>query len=918
MLNLRDYQEEAVEAVVTEARRGVRRQLVVLPTGAGKTILAAALSQQAHGRVLMLVHRDELVQQSVEKFGYIWPEQHIGVVKAERDEHDRHVVVASVQTLQHKRRRDRLNKDEFSLVIVDECFPTGTLVDGVPIEHLQVGDLVTAYDPDADVFVKRQVTHLFRRPVQALVRVTAGSRRVVCTPNHPFWTGRGWVAARQLRSGDHVLAVEEGDNGASRTLSVPEMRTTAQAVVARSVMSSLSRFGGAADQRSVGALRRLRNSGTGIDKARQGRVPPVGQGLLLGSLQAGGQTSYFLGDDDAYEQTICLGPHAEAQPDGQWERATAYAPDVESDGLEATRAGRQRPTLAGAAAHAGRGLGMGDRSGGADEDAQRIGISDLLQDGHRRSQTENCDRGGREFPPVAQDQAEGRQEGVLSRWTRVDGVEVLEPGSDGTFGGLCPGGVVYNLEVDGPHTYVAGGLVVHNCHHAVSPSYREILEDLSLLPDTTPGRLLLGITATPMRGDGIGLKGVFEKIVYRRSISDLVRAGYLADVKGIRVRTAVDLGKVRTVRGDFQAKDLSLAVDTPRRNELIVDAYRKHGERRKAVAFSVDIAHAQHLAEAFREGGFRADWVSGELPIEERRERLRRLRDGEMDVLANCAVLTEGWDEPSVACLIMARPTKSTGLYIQMAGRGLRPYPGKDYCLVIDVSDNAHDICALGTLDGDDADFTKGRDTDGLDGPAGGAGEKEEPGEIGEGVQIVVSTMDLLARSKFRWRIERRQMVLEAGPGREIMLEQVDADLWSVTLRQGRDLQPLTERPLPISYAQGVAEDYVRANQLESYAARDAAWLKKPASEAQMDLLKREFNIVPPQGTTRGEAQEIIRRAFRDRSLNDPNAPWRQDPASEKQLAWMEAHGYVVPPGFTKGDFSDLMEKLKSRGRRRA
>jgi len=573
MLKLRDYQEEAVQTVIDEARQGVRRQLVVLPTGAGKTILAAALSQQAHGRVLMLVHRDELVQQSVEKFGYIWPEQSIGVVKAERDEYDRQVVVASVQTLQHKRRRDRLNKDEFSLVIVDEA------------------------------------------------------------------------------------------------------------------------------------------------------------------------------------------------------------------------------------------------------------------------------------------------------------------------------------------------------HHSPAESYRNTLEDLGFLPDPSVGRLLLGITATPMRGDGIGLKGVFEKIVYRRSISDLVRAGYLADVQGIRVRTSVDLNKVRTVRGDFQAKDLSLAVDTPRRNKVIVDAYRKHGEQRRAVAFTVDIAHAQHIAEAFRDGGFRADWVSGELPIEERRERLRRLRDGEIDVLSNCAVLTEGWDEPSVACLIMARPTKSTGLYIQMAGRGLRPYPGKDYCLVIDVSDNAHDICALGTLDGDDASFAAGRKTDGLDGGMAG-GEKEEPEELGEGVQIVVSTIDLLARSKFRWRIERNRMILEAAPGQEINLDEVEGDLWTVTLRQGRELRPLTDRPLPVSYAQGVAEDYVRANQLESYAARDAAWLKKPVSDAQIDLLRREFNIAVPRGTTRGEAQEMIRQAFRDRNLNDPNAPWRQDPASQKQLAWLRAHGYAVRPGLTKGDFSDLMERLRGRRHR--
>ncbi len=572
MLNLRDYQEEAVEAVVTEARRGVRRQLVVIPTGGGKTLIVAALSRQAHRRVLMLVHRDELVQQSVEKFGWVWPEEEIGVVKAEQDQHDRRMVVASIQTLQHKRRRDRLKAEEFSLVIADES------------------------------------------------------------------------------------------------------------------------------------------------------------------------------------------------------------------------------------------------------------------------------------------------------------------------------------------------------HHSVSPSWRSVLEDLGFLPDPGPGRLLLGVTATPMRSDGIGLKAVFEKVVYRRSISDLVRAGYLADVQGIRVRTAVDLGKVRTVRGDFQARDLSLAVDTPRRNELIVDAYRKHGERRKAVAFTVDIAHARHLADAFREGGFRADWVSGELPLEERRERLGKLRDGELDVLSNCSVLTEGYDDPSIACLIMARPTKSTGLYIQQVGRGLRPYPGKEHCLVIDVSDNAHDICALGTLDGDDADFARERKTDPLDGGVTPAG-REESGEIGDGVEIVVSTIDLLVRSKFRWRTEHSRMILEAGPGQEIILEGGDQGLWTVSLRKGHDLQPLTERPLPISYAQGVAEDYVRANQLEGYAACDAAWLRKPASDAQIDLLRREFNIVPPRGTTRGEAQEIIRRAFRDRNFTDPSAPWRKDPASAKQIAWMDAHGFAVPPGFTKGDFSDLMEKLKRRGR---
>ncbi len=458
-------------------------------------------------------------------------------------------------------------------------------------------------------------------------------------------------------------------------------------------------------------------------------------------------------------------------------------------------------------------------------------------------------------------------------------------------------------------------VIADESHHAVSPSWKAILEDLGFLPDPAPGRLLLGITATPMRGDGIGLKAVFEKVVYRRSISDLVRAGYLADVRGIRVRTKVDLSNVRMVRGDFNSKALSLAVDTPRRNDLIVETYLKHGERRRAVAFTVDVAHAQHLAEAFRAFGVRADWISGELPTEERRERLRRLRAGEVDVLTNCQILTEGWDEPSVSCLVMARPTKSTGLYIQQVGRGLRPYPGKDYCLVIDVSDNAHDICALGTLEGEGLGDRPRRRTVG-----GGmaVGEpKEEPDELDTDVQVTIAPLDLLARSKFRWRIERQRMVLDAGPGIEIILEQVDAELWNITLRQGRQLQALSECPLPVSYAQGVAEDYIRANQLENFASRDAAWLRRPISDAQQALLKREFGIDAPAHMTRGEAQEVIREEFKRKNLTDPNAPWRKDPASPKQISWMEARGYRVPEGFTKGDFSDMMERLK-RGRVRA
>ena len=383
-------------------------------------------------------------------------------------------------------------------------------------------------------------------------------------------------------------------------------------------------------------------------------------------------------------------------------------------------------------------------------------------------------------------------------------------------------------------------VVADEAHHYLAGTFAGVLEAAGILPD--PGtKLLVGVTATPQRGDGKGLGGVFEAIVYQRTLLDMIRRGYLVDLKAVRVRTKIDLSMVRTVRGDFDERDLALAVNTPERNALVARAYLEQAAGKKAIAFAVDVAHARDLAAAFRQAGVAAEYVHGGTPAEERRAILWRLKAGETRVVTNCSVLTEGFDEPSLECIVMARPTRSQGLFVQMSGRVTRTYPGKECGLILDVADatTRHDICDAGVLFGVPGDALEGRKSAASAAAEvleGVAGAKALP----EGVGIEVQAVDLFNRSRFHWTVlSDRRMELDAAPGERIILlrEGYEEDRYRVVLRRrGREDEELSA-PIDLGYAQGVAEDYVRDNRREGYASRDAAWRSRPATEKTLALM---------------------------------------------------------------------------------
>ena len=245
------------------------------------------------------------------------------------------------------------------------------------------------------------------------------------------------------------------------------------------------------------------------------------------------------------------------------------------------------------------------------------------------------------------------------------------------------------------------GLVVYDeCHHAPAEDNQRVLRALGAFDPDWSGTLL-GFTATTTRGDGRGLDAVFQEVVYSRSLPDMIADGYLSKLRGLRIATAADLRGVTAGSGDFDVEELAEAVDIEDRNALVARSIQELARDRRTVVFCVTVRHAIHLARSLAALGIRAGVVHGKLEKVARAKVLADLAAGRLDAVTNVGVLTEGFDEPSISCVAMARPTRSEGLYAQCVGRGTRLAPGKKDCLVLDFVDASDlDLVSLPSLAG--------------------------------------------------------------------------------------------------------------------------------------------------------------------------------------------------------------------------
>jgi ATP-dependent helicase IRC3 len=418
-------------------------------------------------------------------------------------------------------------------------------------------------------------------------------------------------------------------------------------------------------------------------------------------------------------------------------------------------------------------------------------------------------------------------------------------------------------------------IVVDEAHHATASTYKRVLEYFGVFSPNSR-KLCVGFTATPKRGDGVGLDAVFQEIVFSRSLPEMIQAGFLSPVAGYRVETEIDLSRVKTRMGDFVASQLSKTVNVEERNKIIVEVFRSRLEGKQTLCFCVDVAHAQSLAHDFRSSGIRAASISGDMDRTVRAKLLEDFAAGNIQVLANCMVLTEGYDEPGVEGIILARPTKSSLLYTQMIGRGTRLHPGKENVTIIDIVDvtREHRLTTLPSLFGFSEEFDlQGCTTDEVE-KAMLWVERNRPWVS---VDKAISLSDLRYRctkidlfdldmpaelqtvAKYAWvGLGRGGYRLGLTKGRAVFVLPTILGDWEVQIRQnGRDEPVRSKSDLgsAISEAEALVERLF--GDLLPLVRVGTRWRRAPATERQLKVLQSR-KIEVPKGVTRGQASHLI------------------------------------------------------------
>jgi len=465
---------------------------------------------------------------------------------------------------------------------------------------------------------------------------------------------------------------------------------------------------------------------------------------------------------------------------------------------------------------------------------------------------------------------------------------------------VCRDGLVYNIEVAATHTYLIGsGIVAHNCHHAVAATYQDILTHFGALGEQRDdSAVAAGFTATMMRGDDLALGQVWQDVVYSHGIVEGIADGHLVRPRGIHVHVDdLDLGKVRVERGDWRAGDLGEALESSLAPTAIAKAVTEHADERRIIGFAPTVSSATVIADALRESGRAAGLVHGGMGKTERKAVLSDFSPGGgLQILMNCSLLTEGYDEPAADCALIARPTRSPVLYRQIAGRVLRPYPGKVDALLLDVVGVTanHSLISGVDLFGDklEREVKEKTERDEL--------ELEDADDLADGQQaarralewsgpLASTEIDLFASSPMQWLRTRAGVFFLAAGERYLAIvpaapqsqDQWMAHFGGAPIFLGYDVMAMDKSGgglgraivsgvADLSYAMAWAEGDVSAGE-KMTATKERAWRARPPTE-KMSAFAARLGLTPAPHARMGEVSNMITLTLASRRI-DPHIP---------------------------------------------
>jgi ATP-dependent helicase IRC3 len=444
-------------------------------------------------------------------------------------------------------------------------------------------------------------------------------------------------------------------------------------------------------------------------------------------------------------------------------------------------------------------------------------------------------------------------------------------------------------------------VLVDEAHHITSAQYLSVLEHFGLRHAQKASPILVGVSATFSRNDGVSLGTAFDYLAFHRDYLDMIESGWLSNVLFTTVRLVkTDLSKVNVLSsGDFATGELSRAVNTPGNNDALFAAWQeKCSQRKSTLVFCVDVQHVQDLARTFREQGYEARFVTGTTPKRKRGETIDQFKKGQFPILLNCGVFTEGTDISNIDCIVLARPTKSRNLLIQMIGRGMRldSRSGKTDCHILDmVSTLKTGICTTPTLYGLDPDeLLDGADSEKLkslqkkkNSPQKGKVAQNKPeGDLTLKFTDYQSVMDLVEETSGERHI--RQLSRNAWI-------QIDDDEYILTTKADGHLRILKD------------ED---ASTFRVTVARRLP----PGGRIPFAKVRTIVTGAPSLLAAIHAADSFAGRRF-TRALVDLEQPWRERPASDAQIKHLgkfldPADPRLAPGGLSKGDATDMINKL--------
>lgn len=438
-----------------------------------------------------------------------------------------------------------------------------------------------------------------------------------------------------------------------------------------------------------------------------------------------------------------------------------------------------------------------------------------------------------------------------------------------------------------------GLIIVDECHHAVATTYRQVLGHfgaLGLAPGETHRAVAIGYTATMVRADDLALGDVWQDVVYTRTITDGILDGHLVRPRGIHVQVDdLDLSQVRTSRGDYREGDLGEAIENSLAPEAIAKAVAEHASDRKIALFAPTVRSAEVIGNALRASGRSVGLIHGALANGERKAVLDTFRADPVGIASNCMVLTEGFDEPAMNCVVIARPTKSPGLYIQMVGRALRPYPGKTDALVLDVvgATKLHGLVAGIELFGEAKIKTETDQADeGWEDPEEldeGQQDATRALELGRDGKLIATEVDLFAASSARWLRTRAGVFFLPAGDRYIAIlpakpqtpaqwfdhfagRAIGYDVISMHKNQIHSERALMEGIPDLSYAMAWAEGDVTPHEKVT-AGKERSWQARPPTDKMRGLAERLQIWVPP-GARMGEVSNMITLALATKRID--------------------------------------------------